>query len=69
MIYLVETSAFNGNIGSCGHERKGKATWGSRLLPSAEHARNYGGTMSDYHKARTTASKGRTKNGVRINIE
>ncbi|KAK0605980.1 hypothetical protein LWI29_032788 [Acer saccharum] len=45
-----------------GDEHKGKATWGShsRLLPSAEHARHFGGTMSDDHKARATA---------RINIE
>ncbi|TXG60252.1 hypothetical protein EZV62_014825 [Acer yangbiense] len=43
-----------------GDEQKGKATWGSRLHPSAEQARNFGGTMSDDHKARTTA---------RINIE
>ncbi|KAK2656375.1 hypothetical protein Ddye_009427 [Dipteronia dyeriana] len=57
------------NAGSSGVEQKGKATWGSRLLPSAEQACNFGGTMSDDHKGRTTASEGRTKKVVRINIE
>ncbi|KAI9165032.1 hypothetical protein LWI28_006338 [Acer negundo] len=57
------------NYNNAGYGQKGKASWGSRLLPSAEHARNFGGTMPYDHQGWTTASKGRTKNGVRINIE
>ncbi|KAH7577783.1 hypothetical protein JRO89_XS01G0298800 [Xanthoceras sorbifolium] len=57
-----------GNAGSSCDEQKGKATWGGRLLPSSEQARNFGGTRPN-DKARTTATAEKTKNVVRINIE
>lgn len=64
---MVVTFACDANLGSS-QEQKGRSAYGGWALPSSEKTRNAGVTTS-YNEAMASASGGRAKKVVRINIE
>ncbi|KAK9202458.1 hypothetical protein WN944_017669 [Citrus x changshan-huyou] len=66
--YWSEGFDMNRNAGSSQDEQKGRSAYGGWALPSSEKTRNAGVTTS-YNEAMASASGGRAKKVVRINIE